>query len=202
MAAKKKGDATTTSTDTTTTTTTPQDEAAPGQEPATGNEDITVEDIAEGQHEVDLLDLGISAEDIAAMRRVDALLEEARRAKIQALQEESAEPQIITRAKGKETMLTKAERQEQYNKLQEEELHCKALQEKIRAQRLLLEKMQAPQPLPPLPKDTAATKPPRHAPPRVRTRTIPIKEIFDWSESEGKSITEGVTHEERHYPKS
>ena len=75
-AANKKGDATTTSTDTTTTTT-PQDEAAPGQEPATGNEDITVEDIAEGQHEVDLLDLGISAEDITAMRRVDARLEEA-----------------------------------------------------------------------------------------------------------------------------
>ena len=37
-------------------------------------------------------------------------------------------------------MLTEAERQEQYNKLQEEELRCKALQEKIRAQRLLLEK--------------------------------------------------------------
>ena len=61
MAAKKKGDATTTSTDMTTTMTPPQDEATPGQEPATGNEDITVEDIAEGQHEVDLLDLGISA---------------------------------------------------------------------------------------------------------------------------------------------
>ena len=136
MAAKKKRDATTTSTDTTTTTT-PQDEAAHGQEPATGNEDITVEDIAEGQHEVDLLDLGISAEDIAAMRRV-ARLEEARRTKIQALQEESAEPQIITRAKGKEIMLTEAERQEQYNKLQEEDLRCKALQEKIRAQRLML----------------------------------------------------------------
>ena len=144
MAAKKKGDATTTSTDTTTTTTSLQDEAAPGQEPATGNEDITVEDIAEGQHEVDLLDLGISVEDIAAMRRVDARLEEARRAKIQALQEESTEPQIITRVKGKEIMLTEVERQEQYNKLQEEELRCKALQEKIRAQRLMLEKMPSP----------------------------------------------------------
>jgi len=181
MAAKKKGDATTTSTDTTTTTT-PQDEAAPGQEPATGNEDITVEDIAEGQHEVDLLDLGISAEDIAAMRRVDARLEEARRAKIQALQEESAEPQIITRAKGKEIMLTEAERQEQYNKLQEEELCCKALQEKIRAQRLLLEKMQAPQPPQPLSKGKVATNPPRNA--RVRTRTIPVEEISDQSELE------------------
>jgi len=180
MAAKKKGDATTTSTDTTTTTT-PQDEATPGQEPATGNEDITVEDIAEGQHEVDLLDLGISAEDIAAMRRVDALLEEARRAKIQALQEESAEPQIITRAKGKEIMLTEVERQEQYNKLQEE-LRCKALQEKIRAQRLMLEKMQAPQPPQALSKGTVATNPPRNA--RVRTRTIPVEEISDQSEPE------------------
>ena len=43
-------------------------------------------------------------------------------------------------------MLTEAERQEQYKKLQEEELRCKALQEKIRVQRLMLEKMQAPQP--------------------------------------------------------
>ena len=94
------------------------------------------------------------------MRRVDARLEEARRAKIQALQEESAEPQIITRAKGKEIMLTEAERQEQYNKLQEEELRCKALQEKIRAQRLMLEKMQAPRPPRPLPKGTVATNPP------------------------------------------
>ena len=74
------------------------------------------------------------------MQRVNARLEEARRAKGQALQEETAEPRIITRAKGKEIMLTEAERQEQYNKLQEEELRCKALQEKIRAQRLLLEK--------------------------------------------------------------
>ena len=119
----------------------PQDEAAAGQDPAAGNEDTSVETIAEGQHEVDLLDLSISAEDITAMRRVDARLEEARRAKRQSLQEETTEPQIVTRAKGKEIMLTEAERQEQYNKLQEEELRCKALQEKIRAQRLLLEKM-------------------------------------------------------------
>ena len=42
----------------------------------------------------------------------------------------------MTRAKGKQTMLTEAERQEQYNKLREEELRSKAMQEKIRAQRL------------------------------------------------------------------
>ena len=132
MAAKKTGDATTASADTATATP-PQDEAVTGQDPTTGNEDISIKDIAEGQQEVDLLDLGISAEDIATMRSVDARLEEAQRAKRQALQEETTEPQIITRAKGKEIMLTEAERQEQYNKLQEE-LHCKALQEKIRAQ--------------------------------------------------------------------
>ena len=50
----------------------------------------------------------ISVEDIAAMQRVNARLEEARRAKRQALQEETAEPRIVTRAKGKETMLTEA----------------------------------------------------------------------------------------------
>ena len=53
---------------------------------------------------------------------------------------------MITRAKGKETKLNEAERQEQYNKLREEELHCKALQEKICAQRLQLEKLQPPPP--------------------------------------------------------
>ena len=78
--------------------------------------------------------------------------------------------------------MTEAERQEQYNKLQEEELRCKALQEKIRAQRPLLEKMQALEPLQPLPKGPVAMNPPRHAPSRVRTRTIPIEEISDQSE--------------------
>ena len=82
---------------------------------------------------------------------------------------------MITRAKGKETMLTKAERQEQYNKLREEELPCKALQEKLRAHRLLLEKMQAP---PPPPKEMVATNPRQLGPPRVRPRTIPIEEHY------------------------
>ena len=89
-----------------------QDEAAAAQGIAANNDDISVDTIADGQHEVDLLDLGISAKDIAAMRRVDARLEEVRRANRQALQEGAVNPQIITRAKGKETMLTEAERQE------------------------------------------------------------------------------------------
>ena len=91
---------------------------------------------------------------------------------------------MITRAKGKETMLTEAKRHEQYNKLKEEELHCKALQEQIKAQRLLLEKMQAPPPQPS--KEMAATNPRQHAPPRVRPMIIPIEKISNRSESEGE----------------
>ena len=91
---------------------------------------------------------------------------------------------MITRAKGKETMLTEAEHQEQYNKLREEELRCKALQEKLRAQWLQLEKVQAPPPLPQ--KEMAATNPRQHEPPRVRSRIIPIEEISDRSESDGE----------------
>ena len=91
---------------------------------------------------------------------------------------------MITRAKGKETMLTEAERQEQYNKLREEEPRCKALQEKLRAQWLLLEKMQAPPPPPP--KEMAATNPRQHEPTRVRPRILPIEEISDRSELDGE----------------
>ena len=86
---------------------------------------------------------------------------------------------MITRAKGKETILTEAEHQEQYNKLREEQLRCKALQEKLRAQWLQLEKMQAPSPPPQ--KEMAATNPRQHEPPRVRSRIIPIEEISDRS---------------------
>ena len=90
---------------------------------------------------------------------------------------------MITRAKGKETKLNEAERQEQYNKLREEELHCKALQEKIRAQRLQLEKLQPP---PPPQKDMIVVNPRQHEPPRFSPRVVPIEEIFDRSESDGE----------------
>ena len=83
-ATKKKGTTGAASEDTTTTTTmttTPsQDEAAATQANGTNSDDISVDTITDGQHEVNLLDLGISAKDIAAMRRIDARLEEARRA--------------------------------------------------------------------------------------------------------------------------
>ena len=68
--------------------------------------------------------------------------------------------------------------------MREEELRCKALQEKLRAQRLQLEKMQAPPPPPQ--KEMAAANPRQHEPPRVRSRIMPIEEISDRSESDGE----------------
>ena len=185
-ATKKKGTNGATSEDkTTTATATPlRGEAAATQANGTSSNGVSIDALADGQLEVNLLDIGVSAEDIAAMRRIDARIEEARRAQQQALEAEPSERQMITRAKGKETMLTEAERQEQYNKLREEELRCKALQEKLRAQRLQLEKMQAPPPPPP--KEMAVTNPWQHEPPRVRSRIIPIEEISDRSESDGE----------------
>ena len=81
MAGKKKGDSSATSTDTATSTTPPQDKAATAQGVRANSDVISVNTVVDGQHEVDLLDLGISTEDIATMRRIDAHLEEVRRAK-------------------------------------------------------------------------------------------------------------------------
>ena len=149
------------------------------------SEDVSIDALADGQLEVNLLDIGVSAEDIAAMRRIDARIEEARRAQQQALEAEPSEPQMTTRAKGKQTMLTEAERQEQYNKLREEELRCKAMQEKLRAQRLQLEKLQAPPPPPPQ-KEMIGVNPRQQEPPRFRPKFVPVEEISDHSESDGK----------------
>ena len=91
---------------------------------------------------------------------------------------------MITRAKGKETMLTEVERQEQYYKLKKEELRCKALQEKLRAQRLQLEKLQAPPPPPQ--KEMIVVNPRQQEPPRFRPRFVPVEEISDRSESDGE----------------
>ena len=141
MAVKKKGDTsaalaytTMMTTTTTTMTTPPQDEAAAAQDTGTNSDNSSIDTITDGQHEVDLLDLGISAEDIAAMRRIDALLEELQRAQQQALRAGPSELQMVTRAKGKETMLSEAERLEQYNKLREKEFRCKAMQKKLQEQ--------------------------------------------------------------------
>ena len=124
MAAMKKRGATgATSADTTTTTTitSSQDEVAAAQANETRSDRVSVDTVADGQFEVNLLDISVSAEDIAAMRHIDARIEEARRARQQDLEAEPSERQIVTRAKGKETMLTEAERQEQYDKLKQDE---------------------------------------------------------------------------------
>jgi hypothetical protein len=61
-------------------TTPSQDEAAATQANGTSSDGVSIDTIADGQLEVNLLDIGVSAEDITAMRRIDARIEEARRA--------------------------------------------------------------------------------------------------------------------------
>ena len=74
-----------------------QGEAAATQANETSSDGVSVDALADGQLEVNLLDLGVSAKDIAAMRRIDARIEEARRAQQQALEAEPSEPQMTTR---------------------------------------------------------------------------------------------------------
>ena len=59
------------------TTTPSQGEVAAPQANWTNNDDVSVDTITDGQLEVNLLDIGVSAKDIAAMRRIDARIEEA-----------------------------------------------------------------------------------------------------------------------------
>ena len=68
-AMKKRGTTGATSEDTaTTTTTTPsQGEVAATQANGTSSDGVSVDALADGQFEVNLLDLGVSAEEIAAM---------------------------------------------------------------------------------------------------------------------------------------
>ena len=80
MAATKKRGTTGATSEETTTTTPSQGEAAATQANGASSDDISVEALADGQLEVNLLDIGVSAEDIAAMRHIDACIEEARRA--------------------------------------------------------------------------------------------------------------------------
>ena len=78
MAATKKiGTTEATSEDTTTTTTPSQGEAAATQANGTSSDGVSIDALADGQLEVNLLDLSVSAEDNAAMHRIDARIEEA-----------------------------------------------------------------------------------------------------------------------------
>ena len=92
MAATKKRGTTGATSEDTTTTTPSQGEVAATQINGTTSDGVSVDALADGQLEVNLLDLGVSAEDIAAMRRIDARIEEARRAQQQALEAEPLEP--------------------------------------------------------------------------------------------------------------
>jgi hypothetical protein len=93
-ATKKRGTTRATSEDTMTTmTTTPsQGEVAATQANGTTSDGVSVDALIDGQLEVNLLDLGVLAEDIAAMHCIDAHIEEARRAQQQALEAELSEP--------------------------------------------------------------------------------------------------------------
>ena len=89
-------------------------------------EELEVEDLADGEFEVDLHDLGISVEDIRVMRRIDACLSEHLRQAQQAQAGTSNAP-AATRAKGKGQELTAEELEEQLNKLKEQELRYKVM---------------------------------------------------------------------------
>jgi hypothetical protein len=71
-------------------------------------EDLEVEDLADGDFEVELHDLGISAEDIQVMKRIDARLIERLRHTQQAQANTSNAP-VAARAKGKGHELTAQE---------------------------------------------------------------------------------------------
>ena len=68
-------------------------------------EDIEVEDLADGEFEVDPHDPGISAEDILAMKRIDARLTEHLR-NMQQAQAGPSNALVTTRSKGKGRQLT------------------------------------------------------------------------------------------------
>jgi len=77
--------------------------------------------------------LGITTEDIQAMRRIDArLTERLRHAKQATTQAGTSDAAITTRSKGKGRELTAQELEEQLNKLKEEELRYKAMRQTIR----------------------------------------------------------------------
>jgi len=107
------------------------------------DEDIEVEDLADGDLEVDLHDLGISAEDIRAMKRIDERLRQA-----QQVQAGTSNAPAATRAKGKGQELTAEELEEQLNKLKEEELCCKAMRQAIRDRLVMMKPLrQDPRPV-------------------------------------------------------
>ena len=111
------------------------------------SKDLEVEDLADGGLEIDLHDLGISAEDIRAMKRIDACLLERLRQAEQAQASTSNAP-AAAGAKGKGLQLSAKEMEEQLNKLKEQELRCKAMRQSIRDRLVMMKPLcQDPRPV-------------------------------------------------------
>jgi hypothetical protein len=140
-------------------------------------EDFEAEDLADGDFEVGLHDLGISVEDIRVMRRIDARHSERLRQAQQAQAGTSNAP-AATRAKGKGQELTAEELEEQLNKLKEEELCCKAMRQAIRDRLVMMKPLrQAPRPMQQAPE-----------PHRLRQQPIIIEEEQYSDEEEGEYV--------------
>jgi len=139
-------------------------------------EDFEVKDLADGDFEVDLHDLGISAEDIQVMKKIDARLSERLRQAQQAQAGTSNAP-VATRAKGKGHELTTEELEEQLNKLKEEGLRCKAMRQSIRDRLVMMKHLrQDPKPVQQAPQ-----------PQRLRQQPILIEEQYS-DEEEGEYV--------------
>ena len=134
------------------------------------SEDTSVDDLADEEFEVKLLDMGIATEDIQAMRRIDVCLKErSRHSRQAATQAGLSTTAIPTREKEKQRALTTEELEEQINKLKEEELHCNAMRQQIREHTATLQG-QAPR------REPVPVVPLAHQPIRPRPRPIIIEE--------------------------
>jgi len=105
MAATKKG-----ASSALTNAMTPPEDAVVLQGNGNNNDNVSVNNVTEGEHEVNLHDFGIPPEDIEAMRRILARLAEVQKSRQAALAVGPLAPQMTIRVKGKETALIEAER--------------------------------------------------------------------------------------------
>ena len=139
-------------------------------------EDLGVENLTDGDFEVYLHDLGITAEDIQVMKRIDARLSKRLRQAQQAQAGTSNAP-VATRTKGKGHELTAEELEEQLNKLKEDELHYKAMRQSIRDRLIMMKPLrQDPKPVQQAPQ-----------PQRLRQQPILIEEQYS-DEEEGEYV--------------
>jgi len=150
-------------------------------------EDLEVEDLADGGLEVDLHDLGISVEDIQAMKRIDAPLAE-RQLQAQQAQAGTSNAAAAT-AKGKGHQLSAEELEEQLNKLKEQELRCKAMRQSIRDR---LVKMKPPRQDPRLVQQVPQ--------PQGLRRQPPFTEDQYSDKEEGEYVIPNQLRQQQHYP--